>query len=216
MYDLHENESTMFKITYQDSTYTFVEDAIIQLRRKYISEDIYEVVEAPLTSSEGTAIVHIDLDTNKYDVIIVKNGVVLDTFENLAFVCDSLFTGECNQKLLGKIDPINDINIDTKRDFIYTEPEVINDTIKVTYSIPSSSPSLVELVLIQQDQFGNSTLCNKSITSSAGSLECNFSKTIGESYIELAIRKDGKLISKQSYIMHEENKMDFLGNNYIM
>ncbi len=216
LYDLHENESTLFKITYQDSTYTFVEDAIIQLRRKYISDDIYEVVEAPLTSSEGTAIVHIDLDTNKYDVIIVKNGVVLDTFENLAFVCDSLFTGECNQKLLGKIDPVNDINIDTKRDFTYTDPEVINDTIKVTYSIPSSSPSLVELVLIQQDQFGNRTLCNKSITSSAGSLECNFSKTIGESYIELAIRKDGKLISKQSYIMHEEDKMDFLGNNYII
>jgi hypothetical protein len=216
LYDLHENESTMFKITYQDSTYTFVEDAIIQLKRKYISDDIYEVVEAPLTSSEGTAIVHIDLDTNKYDVIIVKNGVVLDTFENLAFVCDSLFTGECNQKLLGKIDPINDINIDTKRDFTYTDPEVINDTIKVTYSIPSSSPSLVELILIQQDQFGNSTLCNKSITSSAGSLECNFSKTIGESYIELAIRKDGELISKQSYIMPEEDKMDFLGNNYII
>jgi hypothetical protein len=215
LYSLNQSESTEFKITYQDNTFNFVEGAIIQLLRRYISEDAYKVVEAPITSSEGIAVLHIDLDSIKYKAIVTKNGVVLDTFDNLVFKCQSELTGECEQKLLGNIDPQNSIDYDTERDFSYTVTYGTNN-ISITYSIPSSSPASVNIVLTQKDEWGNTTSCNKTILSSGGSIECDYDTTLGVSYLELSINKDGSPIAYNTYIVDEETGLDFLDNNYII
>jgi len=216
LYDLNENFTTSFKVIYQNNNFEFVEDAIIQLQRKYISEGIYKVVEAPLTSSTGTAVLHIDLDTNKYKAAVVKNGVVLDTFENLVFICDSILTGDCVQELLGKIDPEGDVGIETLLDFAHSDPTVINDTVTLSFVVPSGTPSLVNLQLTQHDLFGNKTLCDQNITSSAGSIQCTFNQTIGDSYLEYQIQKNGELIFQASYIVPQDSTLNFLGNNFII
>ncbi len=216
LFDLNVSDSTEFKLTYQDSTFNFVEGAIIQLQRKYISEDTYEVVEAPLTSSDGVSIVHIDLDTNKYKITVVKNGVILDTFNNIVFDCQSELTGDCEQKLLGKIDPRNDEDFDTTRDFSHSEPVRSGNTVTLAYSIPSGTPSAVNIQLLQKDQFGTSTLCNKTITSSAGSIQCEFLDTIGDSYLDYRVYKNGEPMIYTSYLIPESSDLDFLGNNYII
>lgn len=215
LFDLNSSASTEFKLTYQDDTFNFVEGAIVQLLRKYISEDVYEVVEAPLTSNEGVSVVHVDLDSVKYKVIVTKNGVVLDTFDNIVFKCVSELTGECEQKLLGEINPQNSVSIETLQDFSYSISEVDN-TVTVTYSIPSGSPSSVNMLLEQKDQFGNTTMCNQTITSSGGSIDCDYDDTIGDSYIDLKIYKDGSPITAKSYLVPEANSIDWLGNNYII
>jgi len=216
LYDLNASDSTEFKLIYQDNTFTFVENAVIQLQRKYISEDTYEVVEAPLTSSDGVSVVHIDLDTNKYKITVVKNGVVLDTFDNIVFKCQSELTGDCEQKLLGKIDPQNDVDLESILDFSYSEPVINNETITITFSVPSGSPATINTILEQKDMFSNKTLCNKTITSSAGSISCTFSETLGESYIDLFLYKNGEPIAIKTYIIHDDNGLDWLGNNYIL
>ena len=215
LYDLNSSSSTQFKITYQDSNFNFVEGAIIQLQRKYISEGIYEVVEAPLTSAEGIALVSIDLDSIKYRATVVKNGVVLDEFDNLVFKCQSELTGECDYKLLGEIDPQNDVDLSTILDFYYSEPTIVNNTITVSFSIPSGTPSVINLVLEQKDEFGNTSLCNKTITSSAGSISCEYSETLGDSYIDLYLSKDEVSMVRKSYVLNAEKSLDWLGNNYI-
>jgi len=215
LYDLKSNDSTEFKIIYQDSSYNFVDNAIIQLQRKYISENIYETVEAPLTSSGGTAIVHVDLNTIKYRATIVKNGEVLDEFENLVFDCESELTGECTQELLGNIDPGNEGDISDELDFYYSEPTLSNNTISLSFSIPSGLPSNVKISLEQKDEFGNKTLCNQTIISSAGSIECEYSEALGRSYIDLKVYKDDELIVSKSYIIEADSGLDWLGNNYI-
>jgi len=215
LFDLNESDSTEFKVTYQDSTFSFVDGAIIQLQRKYISEDTYEVVEAPITSNEGVAVLHIDLDTNVYKATISKDGEILDTFDNLVFKCQSILTGDCEQKLLGEIDPVNNILLETSRDFTYSISES-NDTVTISFSSPSGLPSLVNIQLTQQDQFGTESLVNKTITSSAGSVECGFNNSITESYLNLKIYKDGVLIGSKSYIIQRDGDFDFLGNNYFI
>jgi len=216
LFDLNSSYSTEFKATYQDSTFNFVEGAIIQLQRKYISEDIYHVVEAPLTSSEGVAVLHIDLDSNIYRATVVKNGVLLDTFENLVFKCQSELTGECEIKLLGEIDPDNLANYNTERDFIYSDPVLSNGTISVSFTIPSSSSSSVNVILEQKDIFGNETLCNQTIIASAGSISCTYLESLGDSYIDFTIYKDGTPIAKQSYLIKTDSGLDWLDNNFIL
>ena len=214
LYDLNESKSTQFKVTYQDDTFNFVEGAVVQLQRRYISEDAYKTVEAPLTSSDGFVVLHIDLDSIKYRAVVVKNGVVLDTFENIVFKCQSELTGECEQKLLGNINPQNNIDYDTTRDFTYSVTPGDNN-ITVSYTIPSSTPSSVNIVLVHKDQFANETICNKTVLSSGGSIECTYTDSLGISYLELTMKKDGLPIAKNTYVIEEDGGLDFLDNNYI-
>jgi len=215
LFDLNSSSSTEFKVTYQDSSFDFVEDAIVQLQRKYIAEDIYEVVEAPLTSSDGVVLLHIDINSVKYRATITKNGVLLDEFDNLVFKCQSELTGECEYKLLGNINPQNDLNYDNTTDFYYSEPVLTNESITLTFSVPSGTPGLINLVMTQTDQFANKTLCNKTITSSSGSLTCDYSVSLGESYIDLYLYKDGEGVVRTTYILYPESELTWLGNNYI-
>lgn len=216
LFDLASNFSTEFKIIYQDDSYSYVEGAVVQLQRKYIADGIYEIVEAPLTSNEGTTNVHIDLDSNLYRATIVKDGEVLDVFENLVFICENPLVGSCSQQLLGEIDPQNSENIDSLLGITYSDPVVSNETISVSFSIPSGAPATIGISLVQKDQFGNKTLCNRNITSSAGSIECEYSEYLGESYIDLKLTKDGTLVLQQSYILPEEDGIDFLRNNFFI
>lgn len=216
LYDLDSNHSTEFKVIYQDNNYNYVDNAIVQLQRKYLSEGIYEIVEAPLTSADGTAILHIDLDSNKYKATILKDGEVLDFFDNLVFICESPLIGSCTQQLLGKVNPNNVVNLDSLQDFSYTDPTIANQTISLSYAVPSGNPSVIGISMVQKDQFGNTTLCSKNITSSSGSIDCNFTDTIGDSYIDLTLTKDSEIILQKSYIIPADSDFGFLGNNFII
>jgi len=215
LYDLNSTDSTEFLIKYQDNTLTTVEGAVIQLLRKYISEDAYETVEAPLTSSIGTAIVHIDLNTNLYKAIVVKDGVVLDIFNNLVFDCENELSGQCTQNLFGSINPQNSESVENLNDFSYSVTSV-NNTITTTFSIPSGSPSAVNILLSQKDMFGNSYLCNKTVTSSGGSIDCDYNDTIGDSIVTLKINKQGVQHAYSSYNIAEAGSVDWLGNNFFI
>lgn len=215
LFDLATNDSTEFSITYQDDSLIPVEGAIIQLQRKYISLDIWEVVEAPLTSNTGSATVHIDLNTNKYRASVVKNGVLLDFFDNIVFDCESELSGECTELLLGTIDPQNNIPLINLTDFSYFISSAGN-TITTTFIVPSGTPSNINVVLTQLDQFGNETTCNQSVLSSAGSIDCDFNATIGDSFLSLQISKDAELKAQQTFIVVEDTNLDFLGNNFFI
>jgi len=215
LYDLALNDTTEFKIEYQNSNLQKVENAVIQLQRKYIPENVYRVVEAPLTSNEGTAIVHIDLDTNKYRATVVKDGEVLDTFENIIFVCENELSGQCEQALYGDIDPQNIITIEELNDFTYTVSNE-NGTVSTAFTIPSGTPSPINILLSQTDMFGNETLCNKTVISSAGLVECTYNETIGDSYLKLEVTKDGELQALKGYVVEEDSTLAFLDNNFIL
>ncbi len=215
VFDLALNDTTEFLVKYQDDSLVTVEGAVVQLQRKYIGSDAFEVVEAPETSSIGTAIVHIDLNTNKYRATVVKDGEVLDVFDNLVFNCENELSGQCTENLFGKVDPENSITIEDLNDFSYSVSSV-NNTITTSFSIPSGTPSPVNVILRQVDTFGNESLCNQTIISSAGSLDCTYNDTIGDSIVYLEISKDGSQQAKKSYIIPEAGAVDWLGNNYII
>lgn len=215
LFDLLVDDTTRFKVLYRGEDLIGVEGAIIQLLRKYISDGIYEVVEAPLTSSESTAILHIDTATQKYNAIVVKNGEVLGIFENLAFVCQSELTGECTLNLFDSLVPPNLITLNTLRDFAYYI-NTTNETISLTFSVPSGDIESVNLVATQTSILGTSVICNQTIISSAGSFDCSYSTTIDDSEIVLTTYKSGDLVVSKSYLAKEDLSSDWDGNNYFI
>lgn len=215
LYDLQLNDTTEFTINYENEDVVKITDAIIQLQRKYISENIYRTIEAPLTGEGGKAVVHVDLNTNKYRAVVVKDGIVLDVFENIVFECENELSGQCEQNLFAPINSQNSIEVTQLNDFAYSISET-NGTVTTVFSIPSGTPGVVNIQLSQVDQFGNETLCNQTIISSSGSIDCTYSTTIGESYLKLQILKDGYPQAYKTYIIPEAGALDFLGNNFFI
>lgn len=215
LFDLDSNSSTRFLITYQDNNLINVEGAVIQLLRKYIANDTFETVEAPETSNLGTTVLHIDLDTNIYRAIVVKQGVTLDFFDNLVFNCQSELSGQCEHSLLGSIDPRNSISVEILNDFAYIVTNV-NNTVTTMFTVPSGTPSSINIAVTQVDGFGNTDICNQTIFSSAGSIDCVFSNTIGNSMLFLEITKDSELQAQQSYVIQEGSGIDWEGNNFFI
>lgn len=218
LFDLETDDTTKFKILYRDQDLLGVEGAIVQLQRKYISEGIFEVVEAPVTSSESTTILHIDTETNKYQITVVKNGEILGLFQDLAFVCQSELTGECTLDLFDKLTPPNLISLSNLEDFSSAyESSIDNKTITLTYTIPSGSAEEVRVIATQEDPIlGNSTICNQSVISSAGSIECTYSTSIQDSKIDYKVYKNGELVATRGFIAQEDLRDDWGGVNYFL
>jgi hypothetical protein len=214
LYNLNINQSTEFEMFYRDNNYVARPNVLLQIERKYVSEGIFRVVEIPITSSEGTAVGHFDLNNYKYRIVATENGIILNTFDNPAIVCESELSGQCTLTLNGQGDPdayrdyeeIQDISYDIR----------LNDTnITLEYVIPSGETKQVRVTMIQESPFTDpTTICNQSITSSAGSFTCTANSTIGDSSVTIEIRVDGVLVIRTNAYYQEDLGDFFLLNNY--
>ena len=215
LYDLNQNDSTEFSVTYKNDDFIFTEGAIVQLQRKYVGEDIYRIVEAPMTGSGGKTTLHIDLNNVKYRASVVKDGELLDFFDNIVFSCDNELSGDCTYSLDGTVDPGNDIPIETITDFSYSiSIDEDNQTITVLFAVPSGTPSSINVLLEQIDMFGNTTSCNNTIITSSGSVTCVYTDTLEKSIIELSISKNSIPLVLKSYVNDPELDMD--GMNFFI
>ncbi len=216
LYSLNLSDSTEFSVTYKNNDFIFVEGAIVQLQRKYIGEDLWRVVEAPLTASGGEFIVHIDLNNVKYRASVVKDGELLDFFDNIVFNCDNELSGDCTHTLDGRVNPNNDIPIEELTDFSYSISVNEDDqTITVLFSSPSGTPASINVLLNQIDTFGNLTSCNTTVITSAGSITCGYTDSIESNILELSISKNGVQLAVASYANNPELDMDGI-NFFIM
>jgi len=218
LFDLKTEDTTIFKVLYRNQDLIGVEGAVLQLQRKYISDGIYEVVEAPLTSSDSSGILHIDTNTNKYQITVVKEGEVLGLFQNLVFICESELTGECTLNLYDKLIPPNIVPLIDLQDFSSAVETSIDDqTITLTYVVPSGTATSIQVLAVQKDTIlGDSVICNQTVISSAGSIECAYATTIQDSKITYKVFKSGELIAEKGYVVQEDLRDDWGGANYIL
>jgi len=213
LYNLNINQSTEFEMFYRDNDYVARPNVLLQIERKYISEGIYRTVEIPITSSEGTAIGHFDLNNYKYRVITTENGEVLNVFDNPAIVCESELTSTCTLELNGRGSPDPYTNIDEVVGISYSILQD-NNTITVDYVIPTGETKSVRVWMIQYNPFQDPvTLCNSSITSSAGLFSCDVDDTIGDSEVIITLIYDGSQRQAKSYFQEDLNII-FQKNNY--
>lgn len=212
LYDIPLNKSTEFKLIYQNENLVKVSGAVVQLLRQRFDNGNFILVEAPLTSIESTALVHINVESNKYGINVVKDGVLLDSFSDIVFKCENELTGECSFDLFQSVEAPNLVAVETLRDFSYSI-QSDNDSITIPFSIPSGTPNNIRVELRQKKITGTDLNCNTSVYSSSGSITCGFNESIDESTLELKIFKANELQAQRGFIVREDLASDFGKNN---
>ncbi len=211
LFDLLSEDSTDFTITFKDSNFVLVENALIDITRNYVAEGIFKTVEIPKTGSGGQTIGHFVRNDIIYTIIVSKNGVILGTFNNQIAVCADILTGDCQLNLnafssgIQSPDWITKDNISLAYDF-----DESARTITTTFTTTGGGVVTMQTNGTQFSRLGNNSVCSPSVTSSSGSVICNIPPTFGNSSVILSVYKDGSLI-QTSIFSFQQSAADTFG-----
>ena len=216
LFDLNISRSQKFLIIFKDTNLLPVDDALIDIQRKYVSDGLFRSVEIPKTDEFGQAVGHFDLDGVIYTIIISKEGTILATFDNIAVVCQDLLIEDCRLNLniasageaypewekLGGIEYTFNFNNNTR-------------TITVVFSTTDGSSKTVLLNTTRFDRFGNLTVCTDTLTSSSGTLTCVIPESFGNVTVVSKLFSDGELITTRIFSILPDARA-FFGDDAII
>ncbi len=195
LYDLNLNDSTDFQLTYKDENLAFDPDIRILVNRQYISEDIFKVVEIPITDSNGQTVLHLVRNNVVYNLLMVDiQGNVVATFNKVRAFCQDFTIGDCSLALNAERGVDTVINITDSVGIAY-ELSYLNSSSVLSLEFISNdlTPKKVSLEVIRNTDFGNRTVCLEDLTSSSGILTCNLTD-VDERYLFLNILVDDEFI----------------------
>ncbi len=206
LFDLLSADATEFQITFKDSSFVVVEDAIIIISREYVGEGLFKTVEIPKTDSNGQTVAHLVEKDVKYNMLVIKNGVILGTFNNLIAFCEDETIGSCFITLnaLGSNTPIFNYN---ETFGIAFPPMTYNSTSRAltfTFSTIDGTIKTINLTAVKMDQIGNNTACDEVLTSSSGTITCIVPTAIGNAtiFVNIFVNNELKLVD---YIITGKN-----------
>ena len=203
LYDLLSTDSTDFQVTFKGSDFVAVEGALINLQRQYIEENLFKTVELPLTDSNGQTILHLVRNDVVYNIIVIKDNVVLGTFSNIIAFCDDFIIGDCKINLNAFSSSENIFSYDDDIGITFTNPTFNNNTRVISFDFITSDGSIkdINLAVTRNDIFGNNSVCNHSLSSSSGTLLCTVPSYIDDSTLNIEVIVDDELAIKDNVIL---------------
>jgi len=214
LFDLLASEATTFELTYKDEDFLAVDNALIQIQRKYIEEGVSKTIEVPKTSTKGETVASLVLNDVIYTFIIVKDGEVLATFNDVRAVCQNPALEDCSINFNSFISAIDPGDYTVGNDFQFTlSYNKTTRTVKTIFSIPSNNPAVINLNITKMD--GLSTyICGNSLESSSGTLTCVIPTSVGNGTFAAKVYKDNTL-SGSAFFIVRSTPTDLYGSNLV-
>ncbi len=195
LYDLIDPDATDFKITFKAEDFTFVENALIYINRQYISENnTFKTVELPKTDSNGQTVGHFVRNDILYNIIVIKDGVVLGNFENQIAFCEDFTIGNCQMVLEAIPEDALAFDYNEQLGIIFQSIPTYNENTSLVSFSFSTDDGTVKTILMnvtRDDIFGNRTICSNTLTSSSGTLACSI-PAIDDSVLRVEVSVDGQ------------------------
>lgn len=207
LFDLLTADSTEFQLTFTDSNFLPVEDALVFINRQYVGENIFKTVELPKTDSNGQTILHLVKNDIIYNIQIIKDGIVIGNFENMIAFCDDVIIGDCKITLSAAESGEAIFSYNDALGITYTGPTYNNITRIITFNFLTTDGSVKTVLMnaTRNDIFGNSSICSTTITSSGGILSCAVPSHIDDSIIIVKVFVNGQETVKDYIILSDFN-----------
>ena len=176
LFDLNLSDSTEFQLTFTGQDFLPVENALVFIERQYIAENVFKTVELPKTDSNGQTVLHLVRNDVLYNIVVVKDNIVLGSFSNLIAFCDDFTIGDCKISLNAIGEETGVFNYDEGVGILYDSQPVYNaSTFLVSFDFISSDgeSKIVTLNVERRDVFGNTSICSSTVISVGGTVFCN-------------------------------------------
>jgi len=178
LYNLKEKDTTKFRLTFRDGSYTLAPNILVNVFRKYVGDNIFRLVEIPLTDSNGQTMLNLVRNDIIYNFIMTDEaGNIIATFNSVTAFCQDFTIGECTINLAA--DSIAEETYDYNAEFeiSITPPTYDNDTkvVSISFLTDDLTPKKVDMEVFRNNQFGNRSVCTDTLTAASGVLSCNVS-----------------------------------------
>lgn len=204
LFDLLNTNSQEFLIILKDGNYAPIDNAIIKIFRQY-PYDGNQLIEAPLTDTDGHAIGHFVLNSVTYTFEIWKNGQFIYNFTNQNVFCANVATGDCEINLRVPAAPgetgsgVKDIGV------TYSIDQTAH-IITATYLSNDNQSHAVAFNLTINDGLYNTSVCYQSSVGFGGSIPCVVpSSLLGNSYYGQVV-VDGSIQETQIFSFNPSSK----------
>jgi len=201
LYDLNESDSTSFLITYQDENYIYVEGAVIDLQRRYISDNNqFYSVEHGKTDQNGQTRLHLVTEDVIYKFNVWKNNQLLYASPEFIALCQAT---PCQINI---VKPTGDTEEQRKLSnivFSITDDATFKSSQQVVFNFATvdGSPATILMNVTQSTQYANFSVCNTTSTTSSGSVTCTVPPQYENSSFLVRIYKDGDLLGVRPYTL---------------
>ena len=146
---------------------------LVDTQRQYLSLDQFISVESPVTDSSGVAIANLVETEEVYNFLVSFNGELLGTFNNFQVKCANAALGQCSITLnlasaTGTQPDFETVGNITQVFLLDTSTNILHHSF---ISTDGESKTITSLV-IKDDGFGNTTICNGSASGTSGTILC--------------------------------------------
>lgn len=197
LFDLLDDDSTEFQISFKGEDFVFVENALIFIDRQYVAEGVFKTVEIPKTDSNGQTIGHFVRNDVVYNIRVIKEGEVLGNFNNIIAFCEDYAIGNCQIVLEATPSALITFNYNEQLGIIFQSlPTYNNNTNAVSFSFSTNDGSIktVSMEVTRNDIFGNRSICNSTLTSASGTLLCSVNPNIDDTVLVTSVYVENQLV----------------------
>jgi hypothetical protein len=217
LYDLNSSIGQEYKITYKGVDFIPVSDLVIQIQRKYIDEGVFKTIEIPISGTNGYTIAHLVTNDVVYNLLFIKNGVLLDTFIDVIATCQNPSFTTCEINLNALVGGTDLFGLISESDFISSlSYDRDTRTISSTYAITSGVSGTTNLQVYLADNFGTTNVCNDSLVSAGGTLACIVPQGFGNATIQAKIILNGDTRRSGYISMNQKPKEIYNGILIVM
>ncbi len=215
IYSVLESVATPFKLTFRDSSLTLSPDILVNVNKQFVASNDFKTVEIPITDTNGQTILNLVRNTAIYNLIFTDiQGNIIASFNKVAAFCQDFTIGDCvlNLNTPSTTAAISNISesLGISQIIVY---ENSTSTATMTFSSLTSEPITARIIGTTQNQFGNSTVCDNSLTSTLGTIDCDTSSILStDNYLFIDVFSNGIYITTR--VININPVTPLLGGNY--
>ena len=215
IYSVLESVGTPFKLTFRDSSLTLSPNILVNVNKQFVASNDFKTVEIPITDTNGQTILNLVRNIAIYNLIFTDiQGNIVATFNKVAAFCQDFTIGDCVLSLDAPSSVASIANISEILGISQTlEYDNSTSVATLTFSSIDSEAKTVRIVGTTQNQFGNSSVCDNSLTSTLGTVTCNASSILAtDNYLFIDIFSDGNYI--QTHVININPETPLIGGLY--
>ena len=202
LYDLNESRGYAFNIIVVGNTLSTIGNVglLVDTQRQYLSEAQFKSVESTVTSSGEIAVSHLIENDVIYNFLISYNGELLGTFNNYKVKCANPTLGQCSitLNLLSATGTQPDFETYGNVTQVFLLDETTN-TLYHTFTSTDGNSKTVRSLVLKDDGYGNTTICNGLAVGTSGTIICNIPSSYQNSSIFIQTFVDGGYVGSKFF-----------------
>jgi hypothetical protein len=188
LYPLATAKSTSFLVNYQDENYIYVENAVIDVWRRYIGDGVFFSVEHGKTDANGQTRLHLVTEDIIYKFLVWQDGELVYTSPEFLALCQAT---PCQINLRQSTDETDGFS---ERDNLIYDYDFnkTTRTASFTFATKDNTQTEINMTILSSNQYANETACTTSLTASGGQIDCVIPTAFTNTSYQTIIYQDGQ------------------------